>query len=181
MGLLRGLHQGQRDTDWQNCTGDSTGTWIVLLSACSLKRDMKKNKQEAMFTATSVLSAVDVQPTVQRWGAQFTCSFLTEIACVCGDRRFLVRWAGRCCGINAPEMKCLVFIEPTGSYSAPNTAADFYSRTTLQPDVTLTEKSIKFKGWFLYNNTAVDVTEIVVRNLQPFKTFLWLLGSFYGS
>lgn len=38
-----------------------------------------------MLTTTSVFSAVDVQPTVQRWGTQFTCPFLTEIACVQGQ------------------------------------------------------------------------------------------------
>lgn len=37
-----------------------------------------------MLTTTSVLSAVDVQPTVQRWGTQSTCPFLTEIACARG-------------------------------------------------------------------------------------------------
>lgn len=32
------LRQGPRDTDWQNCTGDSRGAWIVLLSPCSPKK-----------------------------------------------------------------------------------------------------------------------------------------------
>lgn len=35
--VCRGPHQGLTDTDWQNYTGDSTGTWIVFLSPCSPK------------------------------------------------------------------------------------------------------------------------------------------------
>lgn len=92
-GLVKGLHQGLRDTDWQICTGDSTGTWIVLLSHPFPpekqdrvdKAEAEKNKQEAMLTTTSVHSTVDVQPVVQRWAAQSPCPFLTEIACVWGQ------------------------------------------------------------------------------------------------
>lgn len=48
-----GPHQGLRDTDWQNCTGDSTGTWIVLLSPCSPKERQDGERKKEIKTGGS--------------------------------------------------------------------------------------------------------------------------------